>query len=100
MVAQRCLHVGKAVPCRGKLKRDVIATDRGISQRKQDALADQDLAREGEADAGATAFGSEEGHENLSANSGGDGFAIVTDIKCILPAKVDRAGTRLDGILD
>lgn len=78
----------------------MIAADRCIGQREEDALMDQNLAGEGETDAGTTVFGSEEGHEDLSANGGGDGLTIVTDIKCILPAEVDRAGTRLYGILD
>lgn len=78
----------------------MIAADRCVGQGEEDALADQDLAGEGETDAGTTVFGSEEGHEDLSANGGGDGLTIVTDIKCILPAEVDCAGTRLDGVLN
>ena len=46
----------------------MIAADRCVGQGEEDALADQDLSGEGEADAGATAFGGEEGHENLLAN--------------------------------
>ena len=63
-------------------------------------MADQDLAGEGETDAGATAFGGEEGHENLLANGGGDRLAVVADIECLLPAEVNRAGSRLDGVLN
>ena len=61
---------------------------------------DQNLAGEGETDAGATAFGGEEGHKDLSANGGGDGLTVVAHIECLLPAEVDRAGTGLDGIFN
>ena len=78
----------------------MIAADRCVGQGEEDALADQDLAGEGETDAGATAFGGEEGHEDLSANGGGDGLTVVAYIECLLPAEVDRAGTGLDGIFN
>ena len=78
----------------------MIAADRCVGQGEEDALADQDLAGEGETDAGATAFGGEEGHENLLANGGGDRLAVIADIECLLPAEVERAGSRLDGVLN
>ena len=46
---------------------DVKATDRCIEQGEIDALTQQNLAGEGEADARATPFGGKEGNEDLPA---------------------------------
>ena len=79
---------------------DVKATDGCIKQGEIDALTQQNLAGEGEADARATPFGGKEGNEDLPAQRGGNGLSIVADEESLSPAKIKGVRPRLLGVLD